>query len=84
MQKIKEGYQIFQHIEDRGKYSGVFYVEKGHEFKRIQGQFVYKDCNKYQEILCQGDVMALKESGFFEEIEEKDHIRWKLIFNPQS
>jgi hypothetical protein len=78
LKKLQEGYQVFQHISDKGMYHGVFYVEAGAEFKRTHGRDIYKDRSKTQETLCQGDVMALKESGFFEEIEEKDYIYWRL------
>ena len=78
LKKVQEGFQIFQCAEDKSKYNGVFYVQAGAEFKRTHGRDIYKDCSKTQESLCQGDVMALKESGFFEEIEEKDYIYWRL------
>jgi len=78
LKKIQEGYWICQHLSDRGKYWGIFYVKSGHDFKRENGRDIYKDCNENQQTLCQGDVMALKESGFFEEIESKDYIHWRL------
>jgi hypothetical protein len=78
LKRLKEGYSIYQSKEDRGKYHGVFYVLNGHDFKRTHGKDIYKDGSDYQEILCQGEVEVLKESGFFVEEEGADYITWRL------